>query len=298
MRIGINASVTGGSQFGKIWKDRAYEKLRKLGYSCIDLSCLGSFDHPYLTLPEQEAGTMILREKALAERAGMKLYQAHAPVIAKEQPYTEGDWYRLLEGIKRSIRLCDKADCRFLVIHPFMGNGWKDRGRDSAKATFEQNVTRTAALAAYAADYGVTLCYENMPCVDFSISHPHEIALVVKTVNHPNLGVCFDVGHTTAFNSGRSVGDQIRDLGEQIKVLHIHDTYGMADQHNLPGMGATDWASVRKGLADIGFQGVFSLEINSIFTMTEAIFADTYRLAYRMADEIINSCPLQSGGGR
>ena len=56
--------------------------------------------------------------------------------------------------------------------------------------------------------------------------------------------MCFDTGHTMAFRCGKEIGEQIKEVGDLIKVLHVHDTYGNADQHNLPGIGCTDWKAV------------------------------------------------------
>ncbi len=288
MKIGISASATEFSQFGCFWKDETYEKLRSFGFTHVDFSIIGSFNSSFMTLPEEEARALALREKELADKAGMVLHQAHAPVIAQEKPYTDEQLTKLIEGIKRCIRLCGAIDCRYLVVHPLMVYGWSDRGSEIAKDTFKRNVEILKELSVYAEDYNVTLCYENMPCIGFSISHPHEVAEVVRAVNHPNLGMCFDTGHTMAFRFGKEIGDQIREVGDLIKVLHVHDTYGMADQHNLPGIGCTDWKAVRDALYDIGFEGVFSLEINSVHDFAEDIYADLYRLTFRMADDIIN----------
>ena len=288
MKIGVSACTSKESQFGRRWGEQTYEKLRSFGFTHVDFSVIGDFDSDYMTLPEEEALALVLREKELAEKAGMVIHQAHGPVIAHEQPYTEAELNKLIDGFKRCIRLCGAIDCGFLVVHPLMINGWSERGCEIAKDTFEQNVKVLRQLAEYAADYNVTLCYENMPCIGLSISHPHEVAEVVRAVDHPNLGVCFDTGHTMAFRCGKSIGDQIREIGSLIKVLHVHDTYGMADQHNLPGIGATDWDDLREALYEVGFDGIFSLELNRIHDFSLELFDELYRITYKMADEIIN----------
>lgn len=288
MNIGVSANANEYSHFGKRWGEKTYEKLAGFGFTHIDFSSLGDFSAPTMTLPEEDAKARVLYEKELAERSGMVLHQAHAPVIAQGDPYTDEQRTKLMEGIKRCIRLCGAADIRFLVVHPLMVNGWSDRGCEIAKDTFEQNVTLLTELAEYAKDYNLTICYENMPCIGFSISHPHEVAEVVRRVNHPNLGMCFDTGHTMAFRCGKEIGEQIKEVGDLIKVLHVHDTYGNADQHNLPGIGCTDWKAVRDALHEIGYKGVFSLELNRIHDFSAELFDEIYRITYKMADEIIN----------
>ena len=288
MKIGVSANASEYSCFGKRWGEKTYEKLSSFGFTHIDFSCMGDFSSPFMTLPEEEAKALVLYEKELAERSGLVLHQAHAPVIAQEKPYTEEQRTKLMEGIKRAVRLCGVADIHFLVVHPLMVNGWSDRGSEIAKDTFEQNVKLLTELGDYAKDFDVTICYENMPCIGFSISHPHEVAEVVRTVNHPNVAVCLDTGHTMAFRCGKDIDEQIKEVGDLIKVLHVHDTYGNADQHNLPGIGCTDWTAVRDALHEIGYEGVFSLELNRIHDFSIELFDEIYRITYKMADEIIN----------
>ena len=288
MKIGVSANANEFSPFGRRWGEKTYEKLSSFGFTHIDFTSIGDFSSPFMTLPEEEAKALVMHEKELAEASGMTLHQAHAPVIAQEKPYTAEQLTKLLEGIKRVIRLCDAADIHFLVVHPLMVNGWSERGSEIAKDTFEQNVKLLTELCNYAKDFEVTLCYENMPCRGFSISHPHEVAKDVRAVGLSNLGICFDTGHTMAFRCGKDIGDQIREIGDLIKVLHVHDNYGMADQHNLPGIGCTDWDDLREALHEVGYEGVFSLELNSIYDFSIELYDEIYRITYKMADEIIN----------
>ena len=288
MYIGVSANANEYSCFGKRWGEKTYEKLASFGFTHIDFSCMGDFNSPFMTLPEEEAKALVLYEKELAEKSGMTLHQAHAPVISHAVPLTEEELTKLMEGIKRCIRLCGAADIHFLVVHPFMVYGWSDRGSEIAKKAFERNVEILTELSDYAKGYDVTICYENMPCIGFSISHPHEVAEVVRKVDHPNLGMCFDTGHTMAFRCGKNIDEQIKEVGDLIKVLHVHDTYGNADQHNLPGIGCTDWTAVRDALHEIGYEGVFSLELNRIHDFSIELFDEIYRITYKMADEIIN----------
>ena len=288
MRIGVNVCSQNESAYGKHWGEKTYKKVKEFGFTCTDFSVLYKTDHPFYTLPEEEASALVVREKVLAQEAGVEIYQAHAPVVQKATPYTEDELELWLENTKRCIRFCSMIECRFLVVHPMMINGWSDRDTVIAADTFEKNIFYMRVLADYAKDMNVILCYENMPCIGFSISHPHEILKVVQAVAHPNLGVCLDIGHTTAFSSGISIGEQIRNIGSLLKVLHVHDNYGMSDQHNYPGMGITNWNEVRESLDKIGFDGVFSLELYHPSHFSEKVFEEACKLSFNMANELIN----------
>ena len=45
-----------------------------------------------------------------------------------------------------------------------------------------------------------------------------------------------------------------------LAALHVHDNFGIKDEHNIPGNGIIDWDGFVKALVDIGYDGVFSLE--------------------------------------
>ncbi len=288
MNLGINISSNKTNSYGQYFGENCYKKAKEFGFTHIDFSFLEDHRFPIYTLPEEEAMELVLREKSLLDEAGLKISQSHAPFFSRAQAFTEEETEFMMETTKKAIHFSNAVGCPYLVVHPIMINGWSDRGSELAKDTFDKNVKILTELACYADDYDVTLCYENMPCIGFSLSHPHEVLEVVKTVNHPRLGICFDAGHTTAFKSHLSVGEEIRALGSHLKVLHIHDTYGSADQHNFPGMGCTDWVEVRSALEDIGFSGVFSLELNKLHHFSEEVFEKACRLSYMMGNEIIN----------
>ena len=45
-------------------------------------------------------------------------------------------------------------------------------------------------------------------------------------------------------------------------MLHVHDNNGKYDQHLVPLMGVIDFKEFGKALKEIGFDGVFSLELD------------------------------------
>jgi len=292
MLLGVNADSFGNSGFAKYWKEKSYEKLKEFGYSYVDFSILGNASSElFKTFFNADAVTrkeMLSRERMLAEAAGLKFNQAHAPCLSLARALTEQETAALIDKIKIAIEGCPILNCKYLVVHPFMPNGWSDRGSPIAKDTFDKNVAYLQLLGAYAEQFDVTLCLENMPCIGFSISTPEEILEVLKAVDRENIKMCLDTGHLTAFSPKLHLGQEIRKCAKQIKTLHVHDNYGYADQHNFPGMGMTDWKDAVKALHEIEFKGVFSLELNFPDKFSEQVFESSCRLAVSMATEIIN----------
>ena len=76
--------------------------------------------------------------------------------------------------------------------------------------------------------------------------------------------VCMDTGHSnksTRFPGNPPVGDVIRMLGNRIAVLHLHDNDTFTDQHKVPTTGGIDWKDVFAALDEIGYTGVYNMEI-------------------------------------
>lgn len=288
MLIGINASSIGDAGYPKYWGENSYKKAKEFGFSCVDCSILGSPTSVVYQLDKEERNAFLLREKELAEQAGIKIHQSHATCLSLGRALSDEEISNLLNDIKTAIESCKILDCKYLVVHPFMPNGWSDRGKAIAEDTFNKNVQYLQLLSDFAQKYDVTLCLENMPCIDFSISTPEEVVAVIKKVDRENVKMCFDTGHVAAFSRSLTAHEEIKKCHGLIKVLHVHDNYGGADQHNFPGMGMIEWKKVLASLKEAGFDGVFSLELCYPDKFSEPVFETSCRLAYSMAFEIVN----------
>ena len=292
MQIGLNSDSFSKLGYSKYWGEDSFKMMKEFGYSAVDFSVLGNHETEFYKIfyggDAETRKAMLLKERGLIEEAGLKVHQAHAPCISLSRSLTEEEISGLMDKIKIAIEGCYTLGCKYLVVHPFMPNGWSDRGTKIAEDTFVKNVNYLRELSDFAERYGITVCLENMPCIGFSISTPEEVLAVLKAVDRENVKMCFDTGHITAFSYDLTVGNEIRKCGEAIKVLHVHDNHGRADQHNFPGMGMIDWTDAMNALKEIGFDGVFSLELVFPDKFSEPVFKNSCRLAADMAYEIVN----------
>jgi sugar phosphate isomerase/epimerase len=110
--------------------------------------------------------------------------------------------------------------------------------------------------------------------------------------------VCMDTGHTNKamrFNNNPKPEDAIRMLGSRINTLHLHDNDTMTDQHKIPMTGCIDWHAVLSALDDIGYSGVYMLEVALVhfgtdFEIEEAAFAvKVMRQMLREHDRLLES---------
>ncbi len=126
-------------------------------------------------------------------------------------------------------------------------------------------------LLPVAKEYGVTICLENMPMLAFSIAKPSDILRLVEEINDDSFQICLDTGHVSVF-AELSIGDEVRRLGDHIKVLHVHDNMLSRDLHLMPYFGKLNWSEFISELKDIGYKGVFSLETEPPASIPDHIF--------------------------
>lgn len=87
--------------------------------------------------------------------------------------------------------------------------------------------------------------------------NPHEFADYIDEINHPYVGVHFDIGNHIRISPP---AEWIRILGKRIRKLDVKDRT-RANERTLIGEGSADWQHVRIALKEIGYQGWAAAEV-------------------------------------
>ena len=232
---------------------------------------------------ENEVEDKLQHERKLAEEAGVKIWQVHGPWVWPIAETIVGNRKKHFENLKKSIRYTSLLGCENWVIHPLMPYGTEDS--QHSEDTWNMNIEWFGELVKFAKECGVTICVENMPFGNFSISKPSDVLRLVKAINDDNFKVCLDTGHVGCFEE-ISVGDAVRMLGKELKTLHIHDTRPGMDIHLMPYFGIIDWSDFVEALKEIEFDGVFSLETPPKRNMDTPIFEIICRSLAEIAKEM------------
>jgi len=264
MKIGIVKDKAG---YGR-WGEECYKKMKEHGFSCADFDMSDTYGWPY-DAPEEEVVSEFSRERKLAEEAGIEIWQVHGPWRFPLMEETEEGRVKYLEILKKSIRYTAVLGCKNWVIHPVMPCGWEDPGRE--EETWRVNVDFFTELVKTAKECGVTICIENMPFGNLSVSRPESIMKLVNTINDDNFKICMDTGHIGIFED-LSIGDAVRCFGDKLQVLHVHDTIPGKDIHIMPYFGKINWEEFLTALKEIGFKGVFNLETPSSKNIDTPVF--------------------------
>ena len=266
------------------YQDDQYRKLREHGYDCCDF-CMADTEDALYSGTEAEFAARLAKERAAAEIAGIRIHQVHGPWRWPFQDATEADRAERMEKMKKSIRGTALLGCRYWVIHPIMPYGIHDAGTELADQTWEMNFAFMCELLKTAKEVDVVICLENLPFTQFSLASAEAVKRFVAQMNDENFKACLDTGHAAVF-PGADVAGAIRLLGEDIRVLHVHDNDGLDDRHFMPYFGVIDWASVKQALQDISFTGVLSLESSLPRTLPEAQVENAQRLLAGIAKQL------------
>ncbi|MBR0055784.1 MAG: sugar phosphate isomerase/epimerase, partial [Kiritimatiellae bacterium] len=110
---------------------------------------------------------------------------------------------------------------------------------------------------------GVRLALENTE------GEEHLDALLGAFRDEPALGFCWDTGHELCYNRSR---DMMASFGDRLFATHLNDNLGITDPsgpttwlddlHLLPFDGVADWRGIAARLAQSGFGGPLTFELN------------------------------------
>jgi len=146
----------------------------------------------------------------------------------------ESQLEEMLSAHKRLIANARELGAETYVVHP--GRRLDDNHTDGflwgrARKTLER-------LLPFAQEQHITIAVENDNPGTLG-ENTGELVKMVREINSPALGLCFDSGH--AHQCGDAV--EIFSLMSPFCVTtHLHDNDGTGDAHMIPGLGTIDWA--------------------------------------------------------
>jgi sugar phosphate isomerase/epimerase len=113
-------------------------------------------------------------------------------------------------------------------------------------------------LAETAERLGVRFAFENMPPYHPVGSDVPRLVKEIAAVGSDRIIFLLDTGHAH-MTCGMKIA--IEAAGRHLKYTHVHDNDGKNDTHVLPFRGTLPWDTLSSGFAQIGYDGVFLLEV-------------------------------------
>ena len=226
----------GGHDFAECFRLAA-----QAGFDCVLLSWYDKDGQDFRTQPE------------FARRAGLQIENIHTPF-----KIVNGIWEDTAAGqavfdiCLRCVDDCAAYEIPAMVVHPSFGFENLPPRNELGLDRFKRIVDRAEGL-------GVNVAMENM-------LRPEGIARaawLLESIDSPRFGLCYDSGHQHARFVQTPDTDLLARFGHRLMALHLHDNNGTKDQHLLPFDGTIDWPAQMKAIAETGYRGPLSLEVEA-----------------------------------
>ncbi|MDD4952748.1 MAG: TIM barrel protein, partial [Desulfovibrionaceae bacterium] len=134
--------------------------------------------------------------------------------------------------------------------------GFEDRRHDYCRVRWlEASLKTWSWFARELAGLGSRLMLENV-----WERTPDELLALARGLSGLGAGICFDLGHHAVFGRGPA-RDWITALGPHINQLHLHDNFGIEDQHLALGRGNIDWKPLFEQLSRLAEPLAVTLEV-------------------------------------
>lgn len=251
------------------------ERFHEAGFESIDLSMTKILAEDFFLLTE-DWERQVDEIGETAAKCGMVFSQLHLPYHQKGSPEadprfkTPGFAERFTEATRRAYIAGGKLGIPWAVAHvmsPVDANG-------DYKAAAAVNHEYYDKYVEMGVKYGVGTAFENMlsrvkpdkpTCLRYG-SHYRQLLDFVDSYADPMVQICWDFGHANVAGFDQCVA--LREVGKRLKCVHMNDNFGTGDHHVPPFIGVVDWEAIIPVLAEIGYEGEFSLEIGNYLERT------------------------------
>ena len=292
--------------FGELAPERMVQLFAKHDWEHLELSS----GHAHDLLTRGDPVVVGARFRQYAADHGLSFRQGHLANVRYSDadrskgregyvdvaPASEREFARVMDVVKRWIDLFSAIGIRFGVLHMggfrLSGAGWPDED------VFRRRVEALSRIAGFATGGDTTVCLENMSFPNCGVETLDKIVALIEAVRPCDVAVCLDTGHTLL--SGVDGVEFIRSSGPRLKAMHIHENIGPKDDHVLPyEQGTIPWDQVLAALSQIGYKGLFSLEIPGRPLCPMPIREARLDYALELVSYMVNHAPGagSSGGG-
>ncbi len=209
--------------------------------------------------------------KEYADAAGVAICQTHGRIKA----YNYDEEFNKNESASfRCDAIATKAlGAKYCVVHAVhLGLDANPQDQRSYNARMFDD------FMPHAKEFGITVATENLgdtltpdgrSGVDFFGDKEEFLRAYNETAskngNAPYICTCVDTGHinkASRFEGEPKPHEMIYAMGNSIKCLHLNDNDCMTDQHLVPQAGNIDWQKVLCALKDVGYNGVYNMELD------------------------------------
>ena len=253
---------------------KSIELAKKAGADAVDINLCGdNYDYrnkeSIYSKSDEEIYAYFKSVGDYARELGIEISQTHGRIEGFKNIKDEDE--ALIENSRLDCMATAAMGCPVCVMHSvttiFLGP-------DAPSELYHNlNFEMFTRILAYAKQYKIKIATETFGdaakygCCDFFGNIDEFTKSFNRIKECGDLGdyfvTCVDTGHSNKAMrfDNPTPGDVIRMLGSSVKVLHLHDNDTLTDQHKIPMTGCIDWEDVLTALDEIGYDGVYNMEV-------------------------------------
>lgn len=164
---------------------------------------------------------------------------------------------------KQGLQIAHELESEIVVFHAnFLSQVHTE---DYRMGWTRRNIDFWGRLVSYASILGVTIAIENMWEFD-----PYLIGDILKSVDHPRLRACLDVGHAHLY-SRVAFETWVRVTAPYLVHIHLNNNDGEDDVHRSLADGVLDYSRLLKLLRAVPNSPSFVLEMDRIEDMRSSL---------------------------
>lgn len=207
-----------------------------------------------------------LQHHEIAREEGLYVDNIHCEYVTADALWGEGsETEAYLSVIESTIRECGRAGIGIIIFHPANGT--------VGGVICKKGLDRFKRLTALAEDNNVKIAVEN-------IRNGEHLNFLLSNVPSQNVGFCYDIGHQNCF---AHYAEFLPLFGSRLLAVHLHDNFGVKDEHFLPFDGNIDWYKFYSQMRSLDYKGAIELESmshsykNNEFPTPEAYLEESFR---------------------
>ncbi len=224
--------------------------IREAGFDAVDFSMyfLHEIDNMLDDSYIQTARTI----RSYLDELHLPCCQAHAPFTFRFDSVIDESNPEFTEVI-RSLEFASILGAPHIVVHGPVGS------KDPTSAEYEELIyTYFIRLEPYCKQFGIKIAVENLRSAGCRTPELH--SKLLRRLDSEWFTGLIDLGHANLVGYTPAEFLRLCDRGT-IHGLHVHDNFGVNDDHLNPFSGSIDWADTMHTLAEIGYDGDFTLEV-------------------------------------
>lgn len=190
----------------------------------------------------------------LVRNLGLQVWAVHGRILLQLDSCSEEQHRQAMDAERAAMdEVAAYAPCSY-VIHYLCGS--------RASEPRSVWVKTVSGLLRHCEKLNLNLAVEALPYKPEELLHHAdslEVAGFVRSVQSPNISVCFDINHV---NIKEKVETAAANCTGLISNIHFSDNHGHGEEHLPPGEGTIDFVAGMRAVRAAGYTGPVNLEIH------------------------------------